>query len=407
MTTKAIQARPAATPSEVSSFLNRIRSGYAGGRPRTARRNRVKAAAGSKRTLKGYTFDHYDDMTNLKEYMSSSDNNKVFMGVSDFSDLITTEILQKRVDANKQTLHRETTVLANRKAWAEWAEEEFEGCLFVQASASSGFIVEEEDLNYVTYSVNSNSTTVRAFGDEVFVEYIIDLVTGKFDIVTSYIEWIYSSDGNSVNVPLNRDRLPVDEMYPFLNGEKLTDYYDRFMESSANILLLIGPPGTGKTTFIRGLLSHTESSAMVTYDAAILEKDYLFARFIEDDTSVMVLEDSDAFLKSRSDGNTMMHRFLNVGDGLVTTKGKKMIFSTNLPSIRDIDSALVRPGRCFDIVTFDNLTLPQAQTLADKLNVSLPAKPRGKETEKYSIAEVFHVQQNQPTATANRKVGFI
>jgi hypothetical protein len=45
--------------------------------------------------------------------------------------------------------------------------------------------------------------------------------------------------------------------------------------------------------------------------------------------------------------------------------------------------------------------------LADKLNVSLPAKPRGKETEKYSIAEVFHVQQNQPTATANRKVGFI
>jgi ATP-dependent 26S proteasome regulatory subunit len=103
----------------------------------------------------------------------------------------------------------------------------------------------------------------------------------------------------------------------------------------------------------------------------------------------------------------MMHRFLNVGDGLVTTKGKKMIFSTNLPSIRDIDSALVRPGRCFDIVTFDALTLPQAQTLADKLNVSLPAKPRGKETEKYSIAEVFHVQQNQPTATANRKVGFI
>jgi hypothetical protein len=406
MTTKAIQAPAIATPSEVSSFLNRIRSGYAGGRPRTARRNRVRAA-GSKRTLKGYTFDHYDDMTNLKEYMSSSDNNKVFMGVSDFSDLITTEILQKRVDANKQTLHRETTVLANRKAWADWSEEEFEGCLFVQASASSGFIVEEEDLNYVTYTVNSNSTTVRAFGDEVFVEYIIDLVTGKFDIVTSYIEWIYSSDGNSVNVPLNRDRLPVDEMYPFLNGEKLTDYYDRFMESSANILLLIGPPGTGKTTFIRGLLSHTESSAMVTYDAAILEKDYLFARFIEDDTSVMVLEDSDAFLKSRSDGNTMMHRFLNVGDGLVTTKGKKMIFSTNLPSIRDIDSALVRPGRCFDIVTFDNLTLPQAQTLEDKLNVPLPVKPRGKETEKYSIAEVFHVQQNQPTATANRKVGFI
>jgi hypothetical protein len=334
-------------------------------------------------------------------------SDKIFLGVSDFDDLITSKILQNRVTAGKQTLHRETTVLANRQTWSVYAEQQFKDNLFVQGSSSSGFIINEDTDNYITYTVNSNSTTIRAFGDADFVDGVMGLVQDKFDVVTSYVEWIYSGDGNSVNVPLNRDRLPVEEMYPFLNGESLASYYDRYMESPANILLLIGPPGTGKTTFIRGLLAHRDASAMVTYDAGILEKDGFFARFIEDDTSVMVLEDSDAFLKSRSDGNTMMHRFLNVGDGLVTTKGKKMIFSTNLPSIRDIDSALVRPGRCFDIVTFDTLTLPQAKTLADKLGVELPVKPRGKETEKYSIAEVFHVQQNQPSATTNRKVGFI
>ncbi len=118
----------------------------------------------------------------------------------------------------------------------------------------------------------------------------------------------------------------------------------------------------------------------------------------------MVLEDSDAFLKSRNDGNTMMHRFLNVGDGLVTTKGKKMVFSTNLPSIRDIDSALVRPGRCFDIITFDTLTVQQANVLANKLEVTLPVKPRGKEMENYSIAEVFNQQTHKPR---ERKLGFI
>jgi ATP-dependent 26S proteasome regulatory subunit len=150
------------------------------------------------------------------------------------------------------------------------------------------------------------------------------------------------------------------------------------------------------------MLAATNSSAIVSYDSQILEKDSFFARFIEGDETIMVLEDSDAFLKSRSDGNTMMHRFLNVGDGLVTTKGKKMIFSTNLPSIRDIDSALVRPGRCFDIVTFDNLSYGDAEKLAKRLGVVLPEI---KDT--YSIAEVFNQRTEGMSKAGNRKVGFI
>ena len=376
--------------------------------PPPIRRKSARRAAIAKRRsrlIRKHVWDATDNLLNLNHIMN---DNKIFLGVSDFDDLITVEALKRRTDAGKTTVQRETTVLCNRETWASWAEQAFKCFLYVQTSSSSGFIIEEETNNYIKFDVNSNSTTVRAYGDSEFADDTIEIIEAQFDVVTSYIEWIYSSDGNSVNVPLNRDRLPVEEMYPFLNGESLGDYYDRYMESSANILLLIGPPGTGKTTFIRGLLAHRNSSAIVTYDAGILEKDGFFARFIEDDASVMVLEDSDAFLKSRSDGNTMMHRFLNVGDGLVTTKGKKMIFSTNLPSIRDIDSALVRPGRCFDIVTFDALKVDQAQKLAEKLGVTLPVRPRGKEMDSYSIAEVFNEKtQNMDKSSANRKVGFI
>jgi hypothetical protein len=344
-------------------------------------------------------------MFNLNKIMENKEN--IFLGVSDIEDLVTSEIVQKRFQLDKTTVQRETTVLANRDTWKRWAESAFQEYQFIQTNSSSGFLVEKETLNFIKFNVNSNSTEVRAFGDKDFADDMIEIVEANFDVVTSYIEWVYGGDGNSVNVPLNRSRLPVKEMYPFLGDESLEDYYDRYMDSNANILLLIGPPGTGKTTFIRGLLAHRNSSAIVTYDSAILDKDGFFARFIEDDAEVMVLEDSDAFLKSRSDGNTMMHRFLNVGDGLVTTKGKKMVFSTNLPSIRDIDSALVRPGRCFDIVTFDSLNTEQANALATKLGVKLPAKPRGKETEKYTLAEVFNQQSEQTRTASTRKVGFI
>ena len=361
----------------------------------------------SRRIIRRHVWDASDNIFALNKIMNENTNEKIFLGVSDFDDLITSEILKRRVEAGQRTIHRETTVLCNREQWATWAEERFEKDLHVQGNSSNGLIIERDTNNYIRFDVNSNTVTVRAYGDADFGDAIVAMVEAHFDIVTSHIEWVYGSDGNSVNVPLNRDRLPVDEMYPFLDGEKLGDYYERYMASSANILLLIGPPGTGKTTFIRGLLAHTNSSAIVSYDSGILEKDGFFARFIESDDNVMVLEDSDAFLKSRSDGNTMMHRFLNVGDGLVTTKGKKMIFSTNLPSIRDVDSALVRPGRCFDILTFDTLNVEQANTLAKRLGVTIPVRPRGKETEPYSIAEVFNQKTEGMTTATNRKVGFI
>jgi SpoVK/Ycf46/Vps4 family AAA+-type ATPase len=387
-------------------MIDKINSNYRITSSRTrARLKKLKKRR--KRFQNKLSWDITDNIFNLNKIMENQ-TDKIFLGVSDFEDLVTSEIMRKRVSDNLSTVQRETTVLCNRSQWQKWAEVQFKDFMFVQTNSSSGFIVEEKTNNLIKFFVNSNSTEVRAFGDDDFVKDVIDVVESAFSVVTSYIEWIYSSDGNSVNVPLNRDRLPVAEMYPFLNGESLESYYDRYMESSANILLLIGPPGTGKTTFIRGLLAHRQCSAMVTYDAGILEKDAFFAGFIEDDASVMVLEDSDTFLKSRSDGNTMMHRFLNVGDGLVTTKGKKMIFSTNLPSIRDIDSALIRPGRCFDIVSFDLLTGDQANILAKKLDVTLPVRPGGKENDKYSIAEIFNQQSQKPqNCTMNRKVGFI
>jgi ATP-dependent 26S proteasome regulatory subunit len=145
----------------------------------------------------------------------------------------------------------------------------------------------------------------------------------------------------------------------------------------------------------------------VTYDPSILEKDHMFAEFIGSDSSIMVLEDSDNFLKPRNDGNTMMAKFLNLGDGLVTTKGKKLIFSTNLPSIRDVDEALTRPGRCFGILDFNGLTYDEAIELHKKLNLTSELKVKDK-SELYTLAEIFNNETVVEKKTQlKRSVGFI
>lgn len=335
----------------------------------------------------------------------SSNTNEFFLASSDLSDHITTKLMFKR--DGKDTLMEEITLIATKLLWVDFAKRVYNNKLpyrLIHYSNNGMLVINEETTSWMACELNANAITIKVYGTREEIDAFVGQCSSEFEIAESYIEWMYSSDGSSVNVPLRTDRTPLSEMYPFLGEESIEEYYDRYIESDASILLLIGPPGTGKTTFIRGLLQHTRSSAVVTYDATILEKDYVFAQFIEGEANVMVMEDADTFLKARSDGNSMMHRFLNVGDGLVTTKGKKLVFSTNLPSIRDVDAALVRPGRCFDILHFDNLTKEQAVALAKKVDID-PAKLT---KDSYSIAEIFNGEvQQHANKTISRKVGFM
>lgn len=370
--------------SKIAKELGLYKSTYEN---RSLRRRR------NRRELKRITFSIEDGF--IPSEAVNKVSNDIFIGATDIRDYKVSSWYQ--TTSVKRSISRKFNLLGNKQDWINFIENLPEDYEVYQFSRDTGLVI--TPIGYMDYNTYNNSIEVTVLGDENWVVALVDKIDSMFERVQSYIEWIYSPDGQSVKVPMERERLPIKEMYPFLNGKTLEEYYQNYIDSTANILLLIGPPGTGKTTFIRGLLDYAQTSATVTYDASILEKDYIFANFIENSTGIMVMEDCDKFLGSRSDGNTMMHKFLNVGDGLVTTKGKKLVFSTNLPSIRDVDPALIRPGRCFDIINFDLLTLDQAQNLAKNINVNIE-----EEKETYTIAEIFHKQSHNKTP---RKVGFI
>jgi hypothetical protein len=365
-------------------------------RPTKYRRNRK-----SSRSKTNYS--------HLETYQMASIHTGTNIGYANdqHDNFVETIFLQTRLENRLQTVAREIEL----NVLADQLIERLSQNMTVSSSAeNSGFAFYANPHDptiphmFVDFSVRTWSTKVRLVGDPETVKYFATDLEQALPSNPCYIKWVYDPQHlDYLTVPVNHGNLPVKEMYPFLGDESLESFYDRYMASSANILVLIGLPGSGKTTFIRGLLAHTRKSATLAYHRKIIEQDSFFVQWVESDDTFMVLEDSDTLLLPREDGNDMMARFLNLGDGLISFGGKKMIFSTNLPNISDIDDALIRPGRCFDIVEFSTLNREQAEALAAK--VGIDQLPDG---DSFTISEIFASTKNEVKSSARRsKFGFV
>jgi molybdopterin-guanine dinucleotide biosynthesis protein len=239
---------------------------------------------------------------------------------------------------------------------------------------------------------------------------------GKGDIRTAVVEE-------------RADDVLLDEAYPTLGG--IQDYVHRYINADETVLVVIGPPGTGKTRLIRYILGemarlrvpapgcaesdpmdagpgfarvrpgrpdwgeHHRVSAMYANDENVIKQGKLFVDFMTGDANALIIEDADHLLRSRQGaGNDAMHYFLAAADGVMRAQGRKIIFSSNLPNLTDVDDALMRPGRCHDVVHLRGFSEAEANRFAFALTgEKYPADPKKRE---HTVAEIYRWSKTLP-----------
>jgi hypothetical protein len=208
--------------------------------------------------------------------------------------------------------------------------------------------------------------------------------------------------------PVNEHDLTLHYGADFMDWERT--WLERLRQRRSGVTILYGPPGCGKTSFLKSLMARLIGKFEFYYvpiSAFDLLSNPCFVNFwIEQKTAgsgkhrIAIMEDAEELLLPRDEGSrARVSNLLNIGDGFLGEHLKLHIVTTTNVEIRDLDPAL-RPGRLTATRLFRRLTRPEAQRLAEAKHLKLTDQPD------YSLAEIYCGAGSGSPLSSERRVGF-
>ncbi len=158
------------------------------------------------------------------------------------------------------------------------------------------------------------------------------------------------------------------------------------------LILLHGKPGTGKSTYIRYLISLINKEVIFLSPklAGSLDSPGLIQLLIDHRNAIFIIEDAEDLLVSRETAaNSSISILLNITDGLLSEGLGIQVIATFNTSISNIDKALLRKGRLLAMYDFQELEIEKAKLLMQKLNGN-----HQEVTKPMALAEIYHLKQS-------------
>jgi hypothetical protein len=172
---------------------------------------------------------------------------------------------------------------------------------------------------------------------------------------------------------------------------------------SGRMLLVHGPPGTGKTTALRALAREWRTWCQVDFvidpERLFTDPGYLIEAVLgygnDDDTSwrLLLLEDCDELIRSDAKQSTgqALSRLLNLTDGLLGQGRQVLVAITTNEDIARLHPAVTRPGRCLAQIEVGPLPYPEA--------VAWLGRPDGVEATGATLAHLYALRDGAGPVT--------
>jgi len=310
------------------------------------------------------------------------------------------------------------------EAFIKEAEKEFEVRMFMMVLDEKSydtiqFYSDETVINVATYYESQYTLNVMSFNREIVDRAVKFVQKYREKTNKSKLKILVDDDGSM------RFRDVASQAKPLERGnytDEVLEALDHAAEDLENpdpcgrIVLLGGPPGSGKTTAVRSFPGMAKSACFVVVPSVLIGQlasptflGLLLRNKPDTGAIVLIIEDADEAIAERGQGNeAVLSTVLNMSDGILGAALDIRIVATTNAKVQELDNAVLRPGRLCRRIEIGSLPASKANEIYSRIKSG--AEGPFAEGRYVTLAEVYAEASGKKTSPvlkrATGKLGF-